>query len=234
MKHGFAKAFSVAAVSLAIAWPGLARSQTPADQGTQDQNSATRRAGGQEANEMVRATVALTKPLDAKKDQQGSQFEAKLQRTVHLKNGPELPKGTLFVGKVTTDDMQEQGSSKLAVQFTEAKLKNGSSVPVHATIMQLYPPEGLTTSGSPIPQDSTAITEADGNTNNWTDQQTRVDQIGALKNVDLHSSVASRNSGVFVSTKSSDVKIMQGSQMELALAAANNGERGANSGPGMK
>lgn len=224
MKRELVNAISIAAVSLALALPGSGFAQ---NNGTE--NSAAPHTGKREANEMVRATVALTRALDAKKDQQGSQFEARLEKTVHLKNGPELPKGTLLVGKVTADDMQEQGASKLAVRFTEAKLKDGTTVPIHATIMQLYPPVGLTQSGSPIPQESSPITEADGDTNTWNHQELKVDQMGALKNVDMHSSVASQNSGVFVSTKKDDVKLWQGSQLDLALAAQNNPQQGMNS-----
>ena len=52
--------------------------------------------------------------------------------------------------------------------------------------------------------------------------QLNIDQIGALKNVDLHSRLASQNSGVFVSTKKDDVKLMKGSRLELALAEQGN------------
>jgi hypothetical protein len=43
--------------------------------------------------------------------------------------------------------MQQQGTSKLALRFVQARLKNGSSVPIKATIVGFYSP-GISPSAS--------------------------------------------------------------------------------------
>jgi hypothetical protein len=58
--------------------------------------------------------------------------------------------------------------------------------------------------------------------NSWNDGTLQVDQIGAVKDIDLHSRISSHNSGVFVSTKKHDVKIPAGSEIALAIAARPN------------
>lgn len=233
MKSGIRSVLTVAAVCLAMAWPAAAFSQvgegptephqkpqTPVP--AQPQNQAQ---GWQNAQDMVPGTVALVRGLDAKKDHDGSQFEAKLTRRVHLKNGQDLAKGTMLTGQVVTDDMQVQGRSKLAVRFTQAKLNSGETVPIRATIVQVYPPVGLTQEGAPIPDESGPSWDDDQHENPWNPKQQHVDQIGAMRNVDMHSNLASQNSGVFVSTKSDDVKLMKGCRLELALEEQGNGQR---------
>lgn len=54
--------------------------------------------------------------------------------------------------------------------------------------------------------------------NTWTDATLEVDQLNVVPGVDLHSSIASQNSGVLVSTKKDDVKLIRGSQVQLAVA----------------
>ncbi len=235
MKRSIRNVLTGSAVSLALALPVAAfcqigeaptephqKPQTPIPQ------SHPTAQGRMDAQQMVRGTVALTRSLDARKDQDGSRFEAKLTRTVHLKNGKTLDKGTSLVGTVENDDMQVAGKSKLAVRFTEAKLTNGETIPIKATIVEVYPPAGLDSAGEPIPDESSPSYGMDDRTNEWNSRQLDVDQIGALKNVDLHSKLASQNSGVFVSTKSDDVKLMKGSRLELALEENGNGQQAEN------
>ena len=84
---------------------------------------------------MKPASALLVKTLDASKDQSGETVDAKLAGKVTLTNGTELPKGTMLLGKVTADDMQQQGMSKLALRFDQARLKDGTTVPIRATIV---------------------------------------------------------------------------------------------------
>ena len=79
----------------------------------------------QQAALIVSAKIHLVKALDARKAQPGSQFEATLDGTVHLKNGTELPRGTVLIGTVAAGEMQSAGASHLALRFTQAKLKDG-------------------------------------------------------------------------------------------------------------
>jgi hypothetical protein len=166
---------------------------------------------------MVPARASLLHALDAKSVHTGDEFRATLSNNVHLNNGVELHRGDALLGKVVTDDMNTAGNSRLAVRFTQADRKNGQTLPIKATIVALYNPNDL---GSDADSDQVP--------NSWNDGILSIDQIGVVKNVDLHSRVSSENSGVFVSTKSS-FKLPAGSELALAIApqpntAANSGD----------
>jgi hypothetical protein len=169
-----------------------------------------------EAARMVPAQGALLVDIDAKKDQQGKTFQVRLVKKVRLQDGTELPSGTILVGQIAQDDMQVTGNSKLVLRITEAQPKSGSALPIKATIVGLAGPETTDTGGHTVMPG-----EQDNNT--WTDKTVAVDQVDALPHVDLHSNVASKNSGALVSDKD-DVKLKKGSEIMLAIgsASANN------------
>lgn len=172
--------------------------------------------GGQhEAMKMVRARATILSTLSAKDSQVGQTFQAKLSRTVQLSNGPQLPSGTMLAGTIETDELQ-QGMSRLALRFTSATLKDGTVIPVKATIVGVYGPHSQRT--DPLGEGSVPIP------NSWNDGTLAVDQIGVMSNVDLHSRIASRNSGVFVSTKTDNVTLHSGSEIQLAIAARGSGD----------
>jgi hypothetical protein len=173
------------------------------------QSSSSLKQAKQEAAEMVPAAANLKKGIDARKLHAGDPIEAILQQTVHLKNGPELKKGTILFGKVTTDQMQ-QGHARLALSFTRAQTKGGQAVPIKATVLQIAPPD-YTDGG-------TGGISVANETGLWQGNTLQVDQIGALRGIDMHSKIASANSVVFVSSKKDDVKLKPGSQFLLAIA----------------
>ena len=182
--------------------------QTP-DQTPQDNPQA----GMSEAQNMVPARASLARALDSKNTHTGDQFRATLSSNVHLNNGVVLHRGDALVGKVVTDDMNTPGSSHLAVRFTEVDLKNGQTVPVKATIVALSTPDD-SSNGADIQPDHTP--------SSWSDGTLKVDQQDVVKDVDLHSQVNSQNSGVFVSNRKSNFKIPAGTELALAISAANN------------
>jgi hypothetical protein len=57
-----------------------------------------------------------------------------------------------------------------------------------------------------------------------------LDQLDVAPGVDLHSNIASQNSGVFVSTRKDDVKLKQGSQIQFAIGPGNSGQNGMTAG----
>ena len=170
-------------------------------------------SGLSEAQHMVRARASLTHALDSNSIHTGAQFRATLSDNVHLNSGVELRKGDALLGTVANDDMNATGKSHLAVRFTQAVLKNGQTIPIKATIVALYVPADL---------DSYSDGTEDQIPNSWNDGTLRVDQVGVVKGVDLHSQISSQNSGVFVSQKN-NVKLPAGSELALAIAASNNG-----------
>ncbi|HTW62270.1 MAG TPA: hypothetical protein VMD55_10725 [Terracidiphilus sp.] len=209
MKIANILSLSTAAISLALLAPQLARSQ-----GAGSMNIAN--AGGnqaaaqQEAKQMVPAEVHLERALDARKERQGDQFEALLDGKVHLADGTELEHGTVLVGKIVTDQMRPGGNSRLALKFTEAKLRDGKVIPIHAMI-----------AGISGPSENFGYLQNSDGPPNWTRGSLQIDEIGVEPHLDLHSRVAGANSGVLVSSTKDDVKLAAGSRMTLAIAARN-------------
>ncbi len=178
-------------------------------------NSSPAFNGQREAMRMVPARAVLKNTINARKIQVGDKFEAALAATVHLKNGSVLSRGTKLIGAVVRDKMQDGSASTLALRFTQARLKNGKAVPIKATIVLVSPP-AYSYSG-----------EMYSAANYWNDKTLQVDQINAESGVNLHSAIASRNSGVFVTTKKDNVKLPAGSQLALAIAARKNSHQHA-------
>ena len=214
MKREATISLLVAAIAFVVLSPQFAHARA-AENSQGSLSNANPPAAQQEAMQMVPAQGDLVKPIDARKAQPGNQFRVVLSDTVHLKNGIELPHGTALIGLVSTDDMHLSGTSKLALRFTKAELKNGKVLPIKATIVGVFPPAEQDAEGYPV---------AAGNqdTNNWTSHMLQIDEIGALSGVDLHSRIASKNSGVFVSTKKDDMKLSAGSEFALAIAVRKN------------
>jgi hypothetical protein len=203
------KSLQILAIAVATALPFSLHAQSV----SQD-TSSTEDAGQQEATLMVPANGALLDTINASNVQSGNQFKVRLATTIHLDNGPELRSGTILVGTVTKDS--EQGSAqKLTLRFTQATLKDGTVVPIKATIVGVARPDITDSQGNPV---------ALGNQepNDWTSGMLKVEQLNAASHADLNSDIASDDSGVFTSKDNHDVKIPSGSELKLAIAKANN------------
>jgi hypothetical protein len=123
-----------------------------------------------------------------------------------LKNGTELPHGTMLEGQVTTDQVKNDGGSRLSLQFTEAKLKDGKTIPIQATIV------GIT--GPSEASDSYDVSNAPLQ---WNGTTLKYDDVGVMSHVDLHSTIGAANSGTLVATGKNDMKLRTGSRLALAL-----------------
>jgi hypothetical protein len=223
MRHYFK---TLAVVTIVLVLPLFAYSQTSTGQDSQSPSRFTEPiTGHHEAVRMVRALAELMRPLDAKKDQSGSAVQAKLVQKVTFTDGTELPKDTFLIGEVTVDDMQEQGVSKLALRFNQARLKNGTVVGIKATIVGFYGPGAGDSQIYPVEA-------GDQVPNSWTDGTLQLDQINVVADVDLHSKISSGNSGVFVSTKKGDVKLKEGSEIQFAIGPGQGGQNSAMSNAG--
>lgn len=159
---------------------------------------------------LVQAEVTLTNTLDARKDQPGATFETRLKSTVHLKDGTELPIGTLLEGKVATPDAQDAKTSQLTLVFTDAKLKSGKDVPIQATIVGLADPAYGT--------DLSATYDGPAA---WNGTAMQIDLTGALNNVDLHSTIGSDNSGTLKASGKGNIKLSSGVRLSLAIGEKN-------------
>lgn len=202
MRYRTALSLPALAACLVLLGPNVAaaRSAAKTSDSTNTHVSATSR---REASKMVPAQADLTRELNAKKIHDGQTFEAKLAQKVQLSDGTNLPKGTELLGKVIKDQMSNNGKSNLTLRFMQADLKNGTKIPIKATIVGLYSgaSQGI---GAQTP-------------NYWTPRTLQVDQINALHNVDLHSRIAAQNSGNLQSSKS-NIRFAPGTEFALAIS----------------
>ena len=201
---------SMALATSALLYPSFAGAQRSTNGSTVDP-SATPRAAQREASRMVPAQAVLDKGIDARKVQSGEEFRATLRQTVYLKNGTELPRDTVLIGTIATDQMHAGGTSTLALRFTKAQLKSGKVVPIQADIMGIASPSNDAADSNLV---GYSLTPWDGKT-------TQVDEPGALSGFDFHARIGGQNSGLFVSTKKDEMKLSAGSQISLAIAAQN-------------
>ena len=162
-------------------------------------------AAASEAAQMVPAIAQLPHTLDAEKNHLDSTFEAELESKITLSNGAILPSHTVLIGKVTRDQIQPTGSSEFALRFDQARLKDGKTVPIKATIIDIRRPTS-----------DTDYAES----NDWTSQTLTIEQLNAVSGADLHSQIGSNDSAVLVSTKKHEVKVPAGSQLQLAIGPA--------------
>ena len=204
----YGKTLALTAVISALSLPVLAQSVSA----TQVDSS-----GATEAAQMVPAIAQLTRTLDADKDHLDSTFEAELTHKVTLTNGTVLPSHTLLIGTVTRDDMQAAGTSEFALRLNQAKLKDGKTLPIKATIVDITRPASNTDEYPP--------------SNDWTSQTLTVEEPNVVSGVDLHSEIASNDSAVFVSTRKHDVKVPAGSELKLAIGPASDASSPTNSTP---
>lgn len=220
-----------AALGVAVCTPALAGAQNSASpqdtngsqtMASQDENNSTSSA---QASQMVPTRAGLVQTIDAKDAKPGQEFKAKLPSKVHLKDGTELPGGTMLIGKIGQDDQNVNGRSKLVLCINQAQLKDGKTVPVKATIVGIYRPGSRT-------DEYYTPAAGDQMPNTWHKGIVKVDQIDALHNVDLHSDIQSKNSGVLVSKKDDDIKLKPGTELALAITDENHQQGMNGGGPG--
>ena len=94
--------------------------------------------------QMVPATAELQKGLNAKKLKPGQPVTARLEQNVTLPNEPTLKRNTVLEGHVVAvQASQHHSNSKVTLTFTQAKLKNGTMLPVKVTVMRLSAPAAM-------------------------------------------------------------------------------------------
>lgn len=172
-----------------------------------------------EAKQMVPAHATLLEQVSAKKFHVGEQVQARLQRAVQLQDGSQLPDGTLLLGKVT-QDVAQPDNVKLAMRFNQAKLKDGSTVPVKTMIISI--------------QKGNYYADVNGTTrvptrDIWTPGTFQVDAPNQIDGADLHSNITSSNSVLISSTKKDNVELAKGSELDLVIGTPQNVRSSRNS-----
>ena len=202
MKREAAVTLSMAALSLAFVMTNGAEAKTPKNSPEKSSAAASMVQG--DAARMVTAQAGVEKLIDARKVQADQKVQIVLSDKVQLKNGPELPRGTVLIGTASVGDAQSGGMSKLALRFTQAQLKGGKTIPIKATIVGIFPASSMERSDRDI----------------WNAKSLKTDQAGVVPGLALHSNIEDNDSGVFVSTKGDAVKLSPGNWMALAIEAA--------------
>jgi hypothetical protein len=159
---------------------------------------------------LVSASAQLVRGLNTKSAHIGQVVMAKLTSGVEANGQTELPSGTMLMGKVAQVQNSKGNETQISVVFNEARLSNGSQVPIKATLLAAYPPvvTGITDDTS-----SQMIVQPRHIRSDQTIQQ----NTGALGNVMLKSAVQSEVSGVFLS-KDHNFNLDRGTRLQLAIA----------------
>jgi hypothetical protein len=215
MTREVAATLAVAAVAFTLLSPQLVSARSLDDSKLSPSDVPSTMAPQERAQLMVPAQGALVRTLDARDMQAGQEFRVILSRTVRLKDGPELPKGTQLIGAIAADPANANDKSKIELRFTQAVLKGGKTLPIIATVVGVYAPVNDDSDGHPV---IAGTQEA----NTWNSKILEVDQIEPETGVELRSSIASENSGTLVSTKHGAIKLPAGTEIALAIALQKN------------
>lgn len=201
----FASSLRNCALGLATAsflCTGAAWAQPPAHENTM-----------QQSGDLVGVTARLQQKLDAKSVHEGQAIRATLNGSVKA-DGVRLSKGTELVGKVDrVQASQDGGPSMMSIVFTQARMKDGRSIPVKVTVIGVYPADEaqLAVNGDqtmpPAPRHISSSTSID-------------QQPGLIGHVSLHSAVRSQDSATFRDDKG-NLKLGVGTFLQMGIAPAN-------------
>jgi hypothetical protein len=180
--------------------------------------------------QMVPAKAYLSKTLDAKKAKQGDPVTAKLLESIKIPDARELPSSTVLVGHIDQVQASDKKSdSSIQVTFDKAQLKDGTQIPVKATVMQISPPnngapfqqEGAQTAAPSMPSGGGGGAHGGSPTSGGGSpgmmSSPDQGQQDALNGVALKSDIHDSNSGTFMA-KGKNVHLSEGTQMQFAVA----------------
>jgi hypothetical protein len=94
--------------------------------------------------ELKPVKTELVSTLDTKTAKTGDKVIVKTTQTIKTADGTEIPKGSKLLGQVAQVRPHSDASqnSAVAVNFDQAELKNGQTLPIHSLIQSVDPPEG--------------------------------------------------------------------------------------------
>ena len=194
--------------------------------------------------EMIPVKAQLDKALSSKKAKQGEVVTAKLEETVNIPNEVALPRNTVLLGHVdAVQASQHKSNSQVTVTFDQARLKNGQTLPIKATVMAIAAPPSMSNeeaaaggAAPPGAADSPAMAGGPGTAGApgaagagpaaapaqpmnvpqpTTDAQAATTRHG-VPGVMLQSDIHETTSATFLS-KGRNVEVPDGTQMEVAI-----------------
>ena len=95
------------------------------------------------ANEQLRpVTGALEKKIDTKDAKAGDPIVVKTTEDATMAGGTVIPKGSLIIGHVTEVQAhsKENPNAKLTIQFDQAEIKGGQTLPIRTVLESVAPP----------------------------------------------------------------------------------------------
>ncbi len=128
------------------AQPGTPQQTTPAQQGSPEAVPAPSTANAPEVNNVELRPVngELLSKLDAKNAKNGDEVVVKTTEKATISSGVVIPKGSKIMGHVT--DVQAHDSnnenSKITLQFDQAELKGGQTMPIKSVLQSITPAAG--------------------------------------------------------------------------------------------
>jgi len=166
--------------------------------------------------QLVSVNANLTTRLDSKSAKPGERVTAKLTSSVKAADSMDLPKGTVLIGRVAhVQTSTDHRPSKISVVFDQARLNDGHTIAIKATLLGAYPATSwssfnYTGIGGPYVATQSRFIPYDQ----------KIDQEpGTLSHVAMRSAVQSPVSGVFTS-KDRNVDLHRGTQLQFAIAPA--------------
>lgn len=112
--------------------------------------NASATASSASAQSMTNVDATLRNSVDSKHAKAGDAVTAVTRSNSTLANGTKLPKGTQLMGHVTdaTQYSKGAGSGAVSMVFDQARMKNGTTMPIHAVLRGITPPPSADFSGS--------------------------------------------------------------------------------------
>lgn len=183
MNRLIANALGLTAAFVALSGVAIAQSQT-------------------QAMNLMAGDTELVHSLDTKSAMPGQLVTVKLTDSIKTPDGIELPHGTELMGRVDQVKASEGKSpSKLVLTFSQARLKDGKTVPVKATLVGFAAAGGV----GELPTTVAANASFD-------------QEPGAMGDVALKSAVKQPVSGTLTNDHS-NIKLGEGTQFLVAVGA---------------
>lgn len=157
-------------------------------------------AAQDQSPKLIAANSQLVRPLSSKSATQGQAVTVKLTGAIKTSAGVELPRGTELVGRVDEVKASDnKGPATLVLTFNQARLKDGKTLAVKATLVG-FAPEGQAQE-LPVAVDSDSSFDQDP---------------GASSGIVLHSAVQNKFSGTLTDNRH-NITFAAGTQFLVAV-----------------
>ena len=166
-----------------------------------------------QSHRLAGVNTKLVHEVNSQNAQPGQTIEATLQGSIKA-DGVDFPRGTELIGKVDRVTASQNGSaSKMSIEFTTAKLKDGKQVPVKVLVLGAFPANEST--------EASYWNEDVGPAPKTVSSREKIDQEpGTLGKIAMTSSALGHASATFTN-KDGDIKLMAGTYLQVGIRPAN-------------